>query len=80
MEVKNELFVRNNNLRDGWFSLGNQLGEDILQWNNTILCNNWKSILIGNKAYKSRIKGNFDLYENCFIIYQRYRKWFWIKK
>ena len=26
-----------------------------------------KNILIGNKAYKSRIKGNFDLYENCFI-------------
>ena len=24
---KIELFARNNNLRSGWFSLGNQLGE-----------------------------------------------------
>ena len=39
-----ELFVRNNNLRDGWLGLGNQLGEDFLQWNNTIFCNNCKKI------------------------------------
>ena len=74
MEVKNELFVRNNNLRNRWLNLDNQLEEDILQWNNTIFCIIEKNILIGNKAYKSRIKGNFDLCENCFIIYQRYRK------
>ena len=65
---KIELFARNNNLRDGWLSLGNQLGEDFLQWNNSILCNNCNNnINIGNKVYKSRIKGNFDLCEKCFI-------------
>ena len=64
---KIELFARNNNLRDGWLSLGNQIGEDFLQWNNTINCNNCNFIIpVGNKVYKSRIKGNYDLCEKCF--------------
>ena len=36
---KIELFARNNNLRKGWLSLGNQLGENFERWNNSIQCN-----------------------------------------
>lgn len=30
---KIELFSRNHNLRPGWFSLGNQLGDLFEKWN-----------------------------------------------
>jgi N6-adenosine-specific RNA methylase IME4 len=39
---KIELFARNNNLRPGWFSLGNQLGEKYLKDAMTIYCKNCK--------------------------------------
>lgn len=35
---KIELFARNNNLRPGWLSLGNQLGEKYLKDLNPIFC------------------------------------------
>jgi mRNA (2'-O-methyladenosine-N6-)-methyltransferase len=45
---KIELFARNNNLRKGWLSLGNQLGENYVNWKNTITCDECdKEILTG---------------------------------
>jgi mRNA (2'-O-methyladenosine-N6-)-methyltransferase len=37
---KIELFARNNNLRPGWVSLGNQLGENYIKggWKNVVNC------------------------------------------
>ena len=35
---KIELFARNNNLRKGWLSLGNQLGENYVNWKNVVSC------------------------------------------
>jgi len=64
---KIELFARNHNLRPGWFSLGNQLGEEFDKWYNSIGCNSCNnSILIGIKRYKAKYQPNYDLCENCF--------------
>jgi len=64
---KVELFARNHNLRPGWFSLGNQLGEQYEKWYNFVDCNHCeKPIQIGVKRYKSRQQHNFDLCEKCF--------------
>ena len=64
---KIELFARNHNLRPGWFSLGNQLGEEFDKWYNLIGCNNCtNSISIGVKRYKAKRQPNYDLCENCF--------------
>lgn len=66
---KIELFARNQNLRDGWLSLGNQLGENYQHWKNIVTCDNCKKdIEIGVKRYKSKKKGNYDLCEKCFNI------------
>ena len=35
---KIELFARNNNLHEGWLSLGNQLGLNYLDQDKTIIC------------------------------------------
>jgi mRNA (2'-O-methyladenosine-N6-)-methyltransferase len=35
---KIELFARNNNLREGWLSLGNQLGENYIERNDFVKC------------------------------------------
>ena len=59
---KVELFARNNNLRPGWLSLGNQLGENYVGWKNTINCDECsKQVSAGNKRYKSKIQANYDL-------------------
>lgn len=65
---KIELFARNHNLRNGWFSLGNQLGENYEKWFNVVDCNRCeKAISIGIKRYKARYQQNYDLCEGCFI-------------
>lgn len=64
---KVELFARNNNLREGWLSLGNQLGENYQAWKNIIHCDNCDSkIEIGIKRYKSKIIPNYDICQKCF--------------
>lgn len=64
---KIELFARNNNLRPGWFSLGNQLGEQYDSWKNVLECNECsKAISIGMKRFKSRTKPDFDICQRCF--------------
>jgi mRNA (2'-O-methyladenosine-N6-)-methyltransferase len=63
---KVELFARNNNLRTGWFSLGNQLGEQYDTWLNNIECNECKEALVaGRKRFKSKTKVNYDVCEKC---------------
>lgn len=64
---KIELFARNNNLREGWLSLGNQLGENYHAWKNVITCDNCNNkINVGIKRYKSKIIPNYDICQICF--------------
>lgn len=64
---KIELFARNHNLRPGWFSLGNQLGENYEKWYNVVNCNKCeKPLQVRVKRYKARFQQNYDLCEDCF--------------
>ncbi len=64
---KIELFARNNNLKEGWLSLGNQLGENYQSWKNLIVCDNCRSnIELGIKRYKSKITPNYDICQKCY--------------
>jgi hypothetical protein len=64
---KIELFARNNNLREGWLSLGNQLGENYQSWKNIITCDNCSNkINVGIKRYKSKTIPNYDICQKCF--------------
>jgi len=64
---KIELFARNNNLKEGWLSLGNQLGENFQSWKNIIHCDNCSNkIEIGIKRYKSKIIHNYDICHKCY--------------
>ena len=64
---KIELFARNNNLRVGWFSLGNQLGEIYDKWISHIECNECSDkIYTGIKRYKSKTTPNYDVCGKCF--------------
>eukprot|EP00347_Sterkiella_histriomuscorum_P007522 403348598 len=68
---KIELFARNNNLRRGWLSLGNQLGENYVNWKNVVICDDCnKDITTGNRYYKSKLKANYDICEKCFTVKQ----------
>ena len=70
---KIELFARNNNLREGWLSIGNQIGENYQQWKNILTCDICsKSINVGIKRYKSRKRANFDICVTCFNNYVVY--------
>lgn len=63
---KIELFARNNNLREGWLSLGNQLGENYLTYKNNVVCSKCKlEIELGTKRYKSKFTANVDICETC---------------
>jgi len=63
---KIELFARNNNLKEGWLSLGNQLGENYINWKNVIECDHCKQeIQLGTKRFKSKVKANVDICEDC---------------
>lgn len=64
---KLELFARNHNLKEGWFSIGNQLGENYNKWKNLIDCDECnKEIKVGIKRFKSRIIANYDICESCY--------------
>lgn len=64
---KVELFARNHNLRPGWFSLGNQLGDLHDSWFNELVCNECQEkIKIGVKRYKGKKQANYDICEKCF--------------
>lgn len=65
---KCEIFARNNNLRPGWFSQGNQLGPQFDKWKNNISCDICEEIIkIGTKRYKSKLLANTDICETCWI-------------
>lgn len=67
---KIELFARNNNLREGWLSLGNQLGENYHSWKNIVVCDNCKkNIDLGIKRYKSKLIPNFDICQKCYELH-----------
>jgi len=64
---KIELFARNNNLKVGWFSLGNQLGENYELWKSIVTCDNCSDgIKPMSKIFKSKKAANQDLCEKCF--------------
>lgn len=66
---KIELFARNNNLRKGWLSLGNQLGENYQKWKNIVTCDNCNAdISLGIKRYKSKKIANYDICQKCFEV------------
>ena len=63
---KVEIFARNHNIRPGWFSMGNQLGELFNKWANKVECNNCGlTVLLHNKRYKSTNIPNYDICEKC---------------
>lgn len=63
---KIEVFARNNNLRKGWLSLGNQIGEVFEKWKNHMMCDKCrKEIPEGKVRFKSRKARNFDVCEDC---------------
>lgn len=65
---KIELFARNNNLREGWLSLGNQLGENYINHKVSVHCEKCKEeIELGTKRYKSKTKANLDFCNKCFV-------------
>eukprot|EP01102_Stenamoeba_stenopodia_P005007 TRINITY_DN15508_c0_g1_i1.p1 TRINITY_DN15508_c0_g1~~TRINITY_DN15508_c0_g1_i1.p1 ORF type:complete len:700 (-),score=119.10 TRINITY_DN15508_c0_g1_i1:88-2187(-) len=63
---KIEIFARNHNLRRGWLSLGNELGE-YYDWDrdqvDCDVCAN--TIQMGKTRYKSKLVANRDLCEDC---------------
>lgn len=64
---KIELFGRNHNIRKGWLTLGNQLGEKFHWTSEPKKCIECKqSINVGNKRYKHRYIANSDLCKSCF--------------
>ncbi|CAD8188350.1 unnamed protein product [Paramecium octaurelia] len=64
---KVEIFARNHNLRHGWFSIGNQLGETFQKWLVQISCNICGiSLQPGICRYKSKKIANFDICQNCY--------------
>ena len=66
---KIEIFGRNNNLRPGWFTVGNQLGETYEKWTQQITCNLCnKAVIPANKRFKSKQKSNFDICGDCFLL------------
>ena len=64
---KIELFARNNNLRPGWLSLGNQLGEQYNKPPRKTYCYECKEfITLGIRRFKSKQMANIDYCEKCF--------------
>ena len=65
---KIELFARNHNLRPGWFSLGNQLGDlKDKEKSKSIACNECnKQIKVGIKRYKAKRQADYNICEKCF--------------
>ncbi|KAL6043029.1 N6-adenosine-methyltransferase, variant 2 [Balamuthia mandrillaris] len=64
---KIEIFARNHNLRPGWLSLGNQLGEYYDWGHDLIACDMCGGVIkTGKTRYKSRTKPNCDLCKLCY--------------
>jgi hypothetical protein len=65
---KIELFAVNHNLRKGWLSLGNRLGE-YYDWDrDRINCNGCQQeIELGKPRFKSRGEKNYDLCQPCLL-------------
>eukprot|EP00002_Diphylleia_rotans_P022530 TRINITY_DN4411_c0_g2_i8.p1 TRINITY_DN4411_c0_g2~~TRINITY_DN4411_c0_g2_i8.p1 ORF type:complete len:554 (-),score=64.39 TRINITY_DN4411_c0_g2_i8:120-1781(-) len=64
---KVEVFARNHNLRKGWLSLGNQLGEYYDYTRDHVSCNGCENdIRIAQTRYKSRTDGEADYCHKCF--------------
>ena len=64
---KIELFARNNNLRRGWLSLGNQLGANYINLKDDIHCDSCgKEIQTEQKRFKSKVTPSVDWCETCF--------------
>ncbi|KAM3132446.1 hypothetical protein pb186bvf_015405 [Paramecium bursaria] len=62
-----EIFARNHNLRHGWFSIGNQLGETYQKWHIQINCNSCPtSLQPGIARFKSKRIANFDICQKCY--------------
>ncbi|EAR99108.2 MT-A70 family protein (macronuclear) [Tetrahymena thermophila SB210] len=70
---KIELFARNNNLRPGWVSVGNQLGETYEKWMHQVNCDNCHQEIVKGKLkrYKSRRINNYDICENCVLNFDK---------
>lgn len=63
---KIEIFARNHNIRPGWFSLGNQLGDLYDKWFNQVDCNECNEpIKLGMKRFKAKRKANYDVCSKC---------------
>ena len=66
---KAELFARNHNLRRGWFSLGNQLGDQYRVWKQELHCDHCNGLIpVGKPRYKAKYKPNTDICQKCAIL------------
>eukprot|EP01117_Protostelium_nocturnum_P008242 TRINITY_DN2941_c0_g1_i1.p1 TRINITY_DN2941_c0_g1~~TRINITY_DN2941_c0_g1_i1.p1 ORF type:complete len:733 (-),score=238.28 TRINITY_DN2941_c0_g1_i1:169-2367(-) len=65
---KIELFARNHNIRRGWLSIGNQLGE-YFDWNHDAISCDYCStdIKVGSPRFKHKEEKNKDICEACLI-------------
>ena len=65
---KVEIFARNNNVRPGWFAIGNQLGPQFGKWKNLVHCDRCSKPLDASSKcrYKSKKTPNYDLCTDCF--------------
>eukprot|EP01119_Soliformovum_irregulare_P024861 TRINITY_DN9021_c0_g1_i1.p1 TRINITY_DN9021_c0_g1~~TRINITY_DN9021_c0_g1_i1.p1 ORF type:complete len:619 (-),score=142.43 TRINITY_DN9021_c0_g1_i1:11-1867(-) len=65
---KIELFARNHNLRRGWLSLGNQLGQHFDWDQDSVNCDSCAQVIeVGTPRYKSRKTADFDICDKCFL-------------
>jgi hypothetical protein len=63
---KIEIFARNHNIREGWFSVGNQIGEVFEKWKARMHCDACQSQVRHEEIrYKSRKVSNYDICAKC---------------
>jgi mRNA (2'-O-methyladenosine-N6-)-methyltransferase len=63
---KLEIFARNHNLREGWLSLGNQLGENYKKFENNIDCDICHNLIPkGKKCYRSKYQSESHHCKPC---------------
>lgn len=66
--AKIELFARNHNIRRGWLSLGNELGEQFCDWFNDFECDMCGArIHFGERRYKAKNRPNSDFCRDCYL-------------
>lgn len=72
---KIEIFARNHNVRKGWISLGNQLGEYFDWARDEICCDDCeKKIDVGKKRFKNKKMANSDLCQECLEKSEVFKK------